>query len=1657
MILVIVLLQTPWGKSFVRQQAVKYLRNKLKTEIVIAKLDYSIPDRVLLEGVLVRDRKNDTLLNVQHLSVDMDMLALVRGKVSVDNLRLEGVNAHIYRPLPDTVFNYNFIIEAFAGPGTDPAPEKNADTASAPLDIDVAKVALKNIRLRYDDETGGTWFSMQLGSLLLRPRKIDLEKMNFEVREFSVGNLQSYFATDTSYLPPAPKDTTSSDFRLAVDNIRLDNIKFAFLGKQDSTYFAISAGNLEAGIRHFGLLEQLVAVDRLQLEQVQSSFIMGKPLRPVPLPATEAADTASANNWRVTAGSLMLKQIGFVMDNNALPRQRNGMDYGHMNFRDLYFNGENILYSPDTISGNLKHLALTEQSGLHIIELRTKFLYCSRGAMLNDLYLLTPGTVLQDRLEVKYPSLAALEKEMNKMQLDIALKKSKVSVNDILLFMQPEQRKMLLPYANQQFQLAASMKGFLSDLLISEFAAAGLSGTEVALKGKLKGLPDAGKLHYDLNIARLRSTYKDVAPFIPDSLKQQVRIPDWFLLSGLLSGTTQDYYPDMAIRTSDGDATVKGFLKMSPGEGKEAYDLALTTAGLNLGRILRQDTLMGKITMSGSARGTSFDINRMNTSFDANIASAWLMKYDYHDVHLGGSLADKIADISGSSTDPNVHFTLKALADLSGKYPALKADLSMEHVDLQALQLYGDTLTLKGNIHADFASLNPDYPDGSLIYADPRLRMPGYSLGLDTIIFRSAPQADSQHISLNVANILRANLEGHIPLTRIGDVALAHINDHYRITDSLDSIPDRYNVKLDAFATYHPVLKTWMPDLKPFDTIRIASVIDPATFTVDAYMPGLRYGQNRIDSGVVKVYEAGDTLRYAASLKRFTQGQYELWYPSVAGGVRNDSIYTRIRLADSARKDQFSLGAAINLDLNSDSSLTYIRMFRGMLIDYQPWNVNPQNRIVLGPKGFYIRDLVINRDNQSISVNSQQAEFNAPFTLAIKDFALSNVTRMISRDTLVADGKLDVNADVDMRDSFPKISANALITDLKVYNEPMGILTLKANNETENTYNAWLRFSGNDNDVVLNGSYYLQPVDSNEFRFDLDVNALSLKSLQGLAFGSIRNSSGFIRGKLNITGTTSAPRLLGELHTDQLVTTVSMLNAPFSMPSETITFAREGMLLNNFTILDKEGQKATIDGRVRTRDFTKYFLNLNVKANRWQAVSSTKRDNELFYGNLILSTNLAIKGLATAPKIDGDLTIHDSTRLTYAMIDTGPGIQESEGIVRFIDSRDTTWVDSTQILTARSMRMSRSTQMNVNVGIEENALFNVVIDPVTGDNLQVKGEANLNTFIGPDGAVGLTGIYELKDGYYELNYNFLKRKFRIRPGSVITLSGDPLDAEVDIVAAYAANIAPYELVEKQVDPADLNQYKQRLPFEVLLKLKGKVMKPDISFDIVLPENKENVVTTSVAEQVQRKLVEIRSDPSVLNKQVFAALILNRFITDDPFASGAGGGLEYAARQSASRFLSDQLNNIANQLVQGVELNVGLETSEDYSTGSKANRTDLSISASKRLFNDRLNVTVGNDFQLEGQQTQSQQSNLIPGNLSLDYRLSKDGRYQVRAYRVNQLQNFVDGYVIETGLSFRLNLEYNRFKYIFRNWEKYRKKMQEQREKEAKQRQTGAQQ
>jgi hypothetical protein len=112
---------------------------------------------------------------------------------------------------------------------------------------------------------------------------------------------------------------------------------------------------------------------------------------------------------------------------------------------------------------------------------------------------------------------------------------------------------------------------------------------------------------------------------------------------------------------------------------------------------------------------------------------------------------------------------------------------------------------------------------------------------------------------------------------------------------------------------------------------------------------------------------------------------------------------------------------------------------------------------------------------------------------------------------------------------------------------------------------------------------------------------------------------------------------------------------------------------------------------------------------------------------------------------------------------------------------------------------------------------------------------------------------------------------------------------------------------------------------------------------------------------------------------------------------------------------------------------------------------LNVGISKQLLNDRLKVTVGSSFGLEGPQQANQETNKIAGDVSLDYQLSKDGRYRVRAYRKNDYQVALQGQVVETGVAFIITFDYDKFRELFQRSEeerlaKVRAKEQEAREK-----------
>ena len=169
----------------------------------------------------------------------------------------------------------------------------------------------------------------------------------------------------------------------------------------------------------------------------------------------------------------------------------------------------------------------------------------------------------------------------------------------------------------------------------------------------------------------------------------------------------------------------------------------------------------------------------------------------------------------------------------------------------------------------------------------------------------------------------------------------------------------------------------------------------------------------------------------------------------------------------------------------------------------------------------------------------------------------------------------------------------------------------------------------------------------------------------------------------------------------------------------------------------------------------------------------------------------------------------------------------------------------------------------------------------SGDSLYVKGGGQLEFKLDESGKTNLVGKYQIKEGGYHLTINeFIKKNFSVKKGSSVTWSGDITDPYVDLQAIYKIKASPIDLVQDQVTGADQlerNKYRTLMTFLVYLKMDGFVSTPQISFDIQQPADERGVLNGAV----NAKLSQLREDESQLNKQVFALLTLNRFISHPP--------------------------------------------------------------------------------------------------------------------------------------------------------------------------------
>lgn len=1607
LLIVIFLVQTPFVQDIIRGKAEKYLSRKLNTRVGIGKLRIQFPETILLSNIYVGDRQKDTLLSVGLIHVEMDMWALLHNRLDIHELQIAECTIAIRRQLPDTTFNYQFIVDAFSGSRE---KEPVAGKASKPMIISMQSILLDKIRVVYDDRVSGNDVEAWLGH------------------------------SEVSMLRSDP----SASSPLTLGQIDLEQSRLDYRNMASALYVNVQEGRLFAAIKEFNPDQSRITVSELRLDSTTTAVHMGKHGGSIPMargavaamPAARSAGTDSSGGWQIFAGILRLNGDNFRYDDDNQPRQPRGMDYAHLKVDQLTLQANRMQYNNDSISGQITKGMLKEQSGFQLDQLKGDFLYAGNRAYLRDFELRTPGTLLQRTINLKYSSLAGMMSDPAHSLIDLDMPGNKIQVKDILNFVPSLRSQPLFAHAGEKgvWQINTRLQGSLADLRIATLQLSGLGDTKIDLSGRVQRLTDPKKIAANLDIRNISGSRAGLAALLPPgTLPSNISLPEKFDIQGKVNGGMDSVHTDIVLRTTSGTVMLKGILRQFKDIKRAGYDEDMQVKDLDLGYIL-QDTLdWGKVTAGFTAKGKGLDPGSADAVFSGQIKSAMIRRFEYNNFRFDGSISNQHAQFKSSIQDTAIRFTMEASADLATKFPGVRLDWQIDTLDLHALHLVHDTLTFKGHLIADFAGTNPDSLQGRLTVSHIVVVNGGQRLATDSILLLADRKDGSEDIRVT-SEMADMDWKGKYKLTELSQALRHTIGQYYHFAgvDTSGGGRDTTFAAQDWAMQLHlrasPLVLAYMPDLKGTDSIGATLIFnsDRNELNLDLRAPRVQFGSQVLQKLSITAATKQDRLNYAVLMANGVGSGFELHQTSLQGYLAHDHAFTSLLLKDGKGKDRYRIAGQLD---RLKEGVRFILNPDSLLLNYDAWQVSRDNFFQYDSAGIVIHDLKISNKNESLVIGSTTSSPASPIDISFTNFQISTLSRFAEQDSLLLDGSLSGKAQVKNVLSNPVFTSDLLFKGLMYKRDSLGDLSLKVNNEKANAFSADISLEGNKNDIKVKGEYY-----TGESRFDmkLDLGALNLASFRRVAEAGIQDMKGYLKGNLAITGTLDKPLVNGNLHFDSALITPAVSGEPLKVSNDNIGFDADGFNFSEFSLMDSAGNKATIDGNVYTKDYRNYSFDISLNAANFRLVNVEAASNRQLYGKMNLDAAINLTGDIGSPKVDGDLRINKKTDFFFVLPGTDPEVVDRQGVLRFADRKhpaDTLANNSALALKARQSDI-KGMDINLTIQTDSNAVFTMVIDERTGDQLTARGRSNLVFGMEKSGKMDLTGSYEVESGAYNLSLDLLKRKFAIQRGSTITWTGDPTTATLDLTANYTANSPSIDLIANEIagrPQTDINKFKQKLPFLVTLKMEGELLKPKITFDITLPTD-----ILTIYPDVDAKLQQIRNEESELNKQVFALLLLNRFVGEDPLQSAAGGGISVSniAFQSASQILTNQMDQLAASLIKGVDIHFDLNNEQDYSTGNEIDYTEANVSVSKKLFNERIQVEVGSNFDVMGTGAPNQNSSNIAGDAAVDYKLTKDGRYMVRAYRKNQYEAVVEGQVVETGVSFILTFDYDKLKEIF---------------------------
>ena len=1288
--------------------------------------------------------------------------------------------------------------------------------------------------------------------------------------------------------------------------------------------------------------------------------------------------TSSKPKWTVMVGEVLVEDLHFSYINDNQERSPFGVDFDHADVRRTHVAGRQFFMQGDSIALELEELSLQEQSGFHLVRLSGSTMVRPRGIDIDNMQLVTPNTSLRGKLQFSNESWAAYDEFEQQVNMRVDLDSSRLDFADVSYFA-PDLQGIELPIAVQ-----GKFRGTVSELRGRNLSI-GL-GENSWFKGSadLSGLPDVPNTFMLVDVTELHLDPNDLAtiPTAPFTEGGKLKVPGEIELLGTLefegnfTGFTRSFTAYGRSRTDLGE--LRTDLSYERDTLTRIFTLSgrAATSSFNIGPILKTNSI-GPLAANIRIKGRGTTIPGMRADLEGTFPFFTFDGRRITGITANGRLERDLFNGALKVQDENLVMDFRGLADMRGRWPEVDFDAQVQHLDLKALGIAPkeeySTLSVLVNVEG---RLSPDSLLGRLEARDISYCNDRGEHDLGDVIIRSG-RTQGQNVLEMDADVADATITGTFLPTKLGDAVSNVIYSVFpALRNEVEYRQAEQRFRFDIYPKHtKAALDLFVPGLEVDSGALISGSLDSRTFDLDltANLPGLRYKDLRIQDLEVIADKTLDVLAFGFYSGRQTW-QDSVWFSgtSITGKAYQDEVDLDMGWNDSS--------SGTNGDI---AVLGEVRGLRSFTLDLLPsrlhlgrgdWENARQVHMEIDSNTVHIDSLVMRNGDQLVAIDGVlSSDPTQAVSVRLANFALENLKPLIGPVDL--SGDLTGTARVHDLYRAPVINGDLAVDSVHIGGHEIGRVRFVAD------------WAHGQRSIALNGDIERRQVKVLDFdgRMQLDtaksldlalkMDRFDLKVVDPYLPAGLSDVQGKLTGTVNVSGNLGDPQVHGELEMINAGIRIDYLNTLYTF-DHVLRIEPDMFAFENVTIRDEEGNTGKIGGTVLHKGFKDLNYHIWGTMQDLLVLNTTLLDNDIFYGKAYGTGEVSVSGYGSRIDIVADARTSAGTDIHFPV---GGSLEVSDiSFIRFLST-------DTAKLEERQVDLSGVT-LDMKVEVTPDAHFELIFDPTVGDILGGRGYGNMEMTVSPSGEFAMRGQVEISDGDYLFTLkNVVNKRFQLEPGGRIVWYGDPFNAQIDLLANYRLRAPLYDIMYEKNDA-----YRRRVPVDVVMHLRDKLMNPEINFEVRLP---------TVDEATRAQVNSVLSTDQALNQQVFSLIVLNRFLPSQSAGApqgGAGGLASEGASATGWELMSNQVSNWLSQISDDFDLGV------NYRQGNNITQDELEVALSTQLFSERL-LFSANAGMAYGQRT-TQSNNTLIGDFQIEYLLTPDGKLRLKGFSQSNDRN-----------------------------------------------------